>query len=691
MRRMFVSRQINRFRNIWPIDESAAKSPEGWSGWPEGKRFALVLTHDVDTAKGQEKCKALAKIEEQLGFKSSFNFVAGRYKTSQELQEYLQKRGFEVGVHGLYHDGKDYSSREEFQRRAMKINQHLKEWNAVGYRSPSMHYNLEWFHDLDIEYDASTFDTDPFEPQPDGMGTIFPFWVSKDSDNKGYVELPYTLPQDFMLFIIMRKKNIDIWKKKLDWIAEHGGMALINVHPDYTNFNGTTIGFEEYPAEYYKKFLEYIKSRYEGQYWHALPKEIAEFWRKNYKNGSSATAISCKKPNVLMVVENYFPSDIRVKREAYTLKEQYNITVIALKRKTEKILERLDGVHVIRIPELPKLGLGKIQYITEYFYLTFCSTIIFMSTFLFKRYKAIHVHNPPDTLFLIGLIGKIFSAKFVFDHHDLSPELYLTRFSGKKDFVYKILVLCEKLSCKLADALICTNASYRQIEMERHSIDQKKIYVVRNDPVIDECFLEKINLDNQTEKNQKKVLLYIGSINPQDGVDVLLRSLNYLANDLNKKDFLCYIVGDGDALQSVKKIAEELNLSDFVHFTGYIFDRGKIREILNSADVCLEPAPDNELNRHSTFIKIMEYMAASKPIVAFDLKETRYSADGTAILVPTGDIQGFAHAIKQLLDEPQAREKLGKAGFERIRKELNWGNASKNLIELYKVLFSQVH
>ena len=393
-----------------------------------------------------------------------------------------------------------------------------------------------------------------------------------------------------------------------------------------------------------------------------------------------------KKPSILMIVENYFPSDIRVKREAYTLKDQYNITVIALKRESEKIYEKLDDISIVRIPEFPKLGLGKIQYVLEYFYFTLCSTIIFMSTFLFKRYKVIHVHNPPDTLFLIGLLGKIFSVKFIFDHHDLSPELYLTRFSGKKDFVHKMLVLCEKLSCKLADAVICTNVSYKQIEMERHGIDSKKIYIVRNDPIIKDYTLHKTPVTCYREKNNKKMLLYLGSINPQDGVDVLLHSLRYLTNDLNTKDVICYIVGDGDSLQSIKQSAEELNLLDFIQFTGYIYEREKIKEILHSSDICLEPAPDNELNRQSTFIKVMEYMVACKPIVAFDLKETRYSTDGTALLVPPGNIEDFAHAIKKLLNEPQQREELSKTGFERIRKELNWGNASINLKEAYKTL-----
>jgi hypothetical protein len=184
-------------------------------------------------------------------------------------------------VHGLYHDGKYFISRKIFKKRAELINKYLNKWESVGYRSPSMQYNLDWFHDLNIEYDASTFDTDPFEPQPDGMGTIFPFLVQSNSNQKSYIELPYTLPQDFTLFILMREKNIDIWKRKLDWIAEHGGMALMNTHPDYMNFDGKKLGIDEYPARYYKEFLEYIKSKYEGRYWHALPKDIARFWSNN--------------------------------------------------------------------------------------------------------------------------------------------------------------------------------------------------------------------------------------------------------------------------------------------------------------------------------------------------------------------------------------------------------------------------
>ena len=241
-----------------------------------------MLTHDVDTARGQARCLSLVQLEQEAGFRSAFNFVPERFVADPMLREDLTATGFEVGVHGLNHDGKLYSSQAEFNRRAERINRYLKEWGAVGFRSPAMHHNLEWLKALDIEYDASTFDTDPFEPQPDGVGTIFPFWVARD-DGTGYVELPYTLPQDFTLFVLMKERTIDIWKKKLDWIAEKGGMALLNTHPDYMHFGKGKPGLEEYPADYYRQFLEYVKTKYEGQYWHALPRDVARFWKENYK------------------------------------------------------------------------------------------------------------------------------------------------------------------------------------------------------------------------------------------------------------------------------------------------------------------------------------------------------------------------------------------------------------------------
>ncbi len=285
IRRGMVALKRRRHADTWPIFEAAGRRPENWQGWPDGKQFALVLTHDVDTATGQDRCVQLLEMERNLGFSSSFNFVPRRYEVSAGLRRCLVEAGYEVGVHGLYHDGKYYESRETFRQRATLINGYLREWEAVGFRSPSMLHNLEWILDLDIEYDASTFDTDPFEPQPDGVGTIFPFQVEGKGAKRTYIELPYTLPQDFTLFVLMKEKTIDIWKRKLDWIAAKGGMALLNTHPDYMIFEGRGCGNEEYPAAYYEEFLEYAKRKYEGRYLQCVPRSIASLWKDNVERG----------------------------------------------------------------------------------------------------------------------------------------------------------------------------------------------------------------------------------------------------------------------------------------------------------------------------------------------------------------------------------------------------------------------
>lgn len=280
LRRNLIFKCIDKHSDIWPIDPQATSPPLNWPGWPGGKKFALALVHDVDTVKGYDASHILMNVDRDMGFRSSFNFVPERsYTLSEDLRRHLQNSGFEVGVHDLKHDGKLFKSEKIFVERARKINEYLKTWDADGFRSGAMHCNLEWMRCLNIKYDSSTFDTDPFEPKPIGRRTIFPFWVPSGVSGNGFVELPYTLPQDFTLYILMREKNIDIWKRKLDWIAQHGGMALITTHPDYMNFEERPCSFEEYPVKYYQNFLQYIKDKYQEQYWQALPKEIAHYWR----------------------------------------------------------------------------------------------------------------------------------------------------------------------------------------------------------------------------------------------------------------------------------------------------------------------------------------------------------------------------------------------------------------------------
>ena len=277
IRRMMANRLRRRHVDCWPIQKSAAKAPQNWPGWPDGKQFAFVLTHDVEGTRGLQRCKKLAELDKALGFRSSFNFVPeGEYRLPADLHTYLNQEGFEVGVHDLHHDGSLYRSLRGFKGQAQIINQYLKSWGAVGFRSGFMFHNLEWLKDLSVLYDASTFDVDPFEPQPDGVNTIFPFWVPSGGPADGYVELPYTLPQDSTLFLLFKERTIAVWTKKLDWVAEHGGMALLNVHPDYINFKGRETS-SEFSAELYESFLKHVMNRYQSSCWFALPRDVAKY------------------------------------------------------------------------------------------------------------------------------------------------------------------------------------------------------------------------------------------------------------------------------------------------------------------------------------------------------------------------------------------------------------------------------
>jgi hypothetical protein len=275
LRRQLAQHKRKKFAHIWPIDPNSVKPPKGWPGWPDGKQFGLVLSHDVDTAKGYNNVLKLADLEEAMGFRSQFNFVPERYGNVEiGLLERLRHHGFGVGVHGLKHDGKLFSSKEIFEERASRINAYLMQWGTRGFTTPSMIRNHTWMQQLNMDYCVSTFDTDPFEPQSDGAGTIFPYWVQSSLSGHGFLELPYTLVQDFTLFIILKEDSIRIWKQKLDWIAARGGMALLNSHPDYMNFEGTVSRMEEYPISFYTDFLDYIKSRYANKFWHARPQDV---------------------------------------------------------------------------------------------------------------------------------------------------------------------------------------------------------------------------------------------------------------------------------------------------------------------------------------------------------------------------------------------------------------------------------
>ena len=562
VRRQIALRLRDRVGNIWPIMPGSERPPANWSGWPEGKKFALVLTHDVEGPTGLARCRDLMKLEMEVGFRSSFNFIPeGRYAVSRELREELTQNGFEVGIHDLRHDGRLFASWREFSRRAARINDCLREWGAAGFRSGFMLHKLDWLHELNIQYDASTFDTDPFEPQPEGRNTIFPFWIPAPSDQRsvvsgqwseagdsaiptsnsdlrssaagsagGYVELPYTLPQDSTLFLLLREETPEIWLRKLDWIAEHGGMALIITHPDYMDFGSSPCPKNKYSSSIYEDFLTEVRSRYGEAYWSALPREVAAFVKTTQSANANGQAPGRVRPEaqvagagailsvdggngsnvhrrrfrlagrVVMLVENYFPQDTRVRNEALLLKSAgYEVAVVCYRKPDQPRREKFDGINVYRISrfelfrktpsgERSRLSLfwlrfrSLIGYLVEYFYFTTACFIHCARIFIKSGFDVIHAHNPPDTLFLVALPFKLLGKKFVFDHHDLCPELYQSRYSAEPGVFTNLLRAFEWCSLKVADVTVATNNSYKEIEIERGGVRPDRIFIVRNGP-----------------------------------------------------------------------------------------------------------------------------------------------------------------------------------------------------------------
>jgi glycosyltransferase involved in cell wall biosynthesis len=407
---------------------------------------------------------------------------------------------------------------------------------------------------------------------------------------------------------------------------------------------------------------------------------------------------------ILMMVENYFPQDTRVKNEADLLTSAgYHVSVIALRRKGQPRREIVDGIEVYRVPRLELFrktstanlsGAGlfllklraSLGYLTEYSYFTVACLLVASYVFVRRGFDVIHAHNPPDTLFVVAIPFKLLGKKFVFDHHDLCPELYRSRYKTQEGFYTGLLRLFERCSLKLADIAIATNESYKKVQTGRAHKNPRDVFVVRNGP--NRMRMTPAAPNTRLRGMNKSILCYVGSLNPQDGVDYLLRSLRHLLCDLKRSDFHCVIMGTGDSLEDLRDLAGKLQLNSCVELTGFVSDED-LQANLAAADICVDPDPSSALNDVSTWIKVMEYMASAKPIVTFDLKETRFSAQDAAIYVEPNNETEFAEAIAQLMEQPELQKKMGAYGRRRVEDELQWAKVGKNLLTAYETLLTE--
>jgi glycosyltransferase involved in cell wall biosynthesis len=661
LRRVSARRKRTRYADVWPIDPSATRIPTGWPGWPNGKKFAFIISHDVEGCSGLAKCRELAELEMRLGFRSCFNFIPeGPYSVPPELRAWLVNAGFEVGVHDLQHDGKLFRSRRSFAEKAVRINHYLQEWKASGFRAGFMLRNLEWLHALDIRYDSSTFDTDPFEPQSEGAGTIFPFWIptavepgepaapADASSGAGYMELPYTLPQDSTLFLVLQEQSPEIWLRKLDWIAQHGGMAFVNVHPDYVCFERRGSG-RTYSVDHYSALLEHVRRQHGHSYWQPLPGELAAF------AGRLSPRPRAQRPKrVCMITHSFYESDNRVTRYAEALAARGDsVDVLALRRSADMpAREVIEGVSVHRIQNrFGKTERSRLAYLWPMLRFLALSARWVTREQLRHPYDLLHVHNMPDFLVFAAWYPQLRGARILLDIHDIVPEFYTTKFGGgKPGATAALLRLIERRSAHFADHVIVSNHLWVQKYAARTGSERKCSVFINN---VDSRVFQP---QPRTRSDDKLIILFPGGLQWHQGLDIALRAFRRVSDELPQAEF--HIYGDGNMKPSLIKLAGELGFNGNVKF----FEPVRVKEIariMSNADLGVVPKRADSFGNEAYSTKIMEFMSLGVPVVVSSTKIDRYYFDDSVVrFFESGNVDALASAMLEVLHNAELRRRL---------------------------------
>ncbi len=705
LRRIAAQRKRRHATEIWPVYPPAARSVRNWPGWPEGRKFAFVLTHDTEGPKGLAKIPRLAELEASLGFHSSYNLIPeGPYQVPADLRRNLERTGFEVGVHDLHHDGDLYQSRAAFRQHARSINGHLKEWGATGFRSGFMFHELDWIHDLNIKYDCSTFDTDPFEPQSDGAGTIFPFWVPPPRDQAGrpgYVELPYSLAQDSTLFLILRERTPDIWLRKLDWVAEHGGMALVNVHPDYLCFEDERPSPDTFPIEHYTDLLKHVRDRYAGAFWQPLPRELAAWYEKDVLprsrpgpvaiNGTALAHLPPKadlsaKPAKLrgkraaVLLYSYYPSDSRPRRAAQAMIEAgMTVDLLCLSENPrEAPRERIDGVNVFRVPMAHTRG-SKVAYALNYLRFFARSFTWMLRRSWRHRYDIVHVHNMPDFLVFASAAERLRGTGVILDLHDPMPELMTTIYRlDPGNWQLKVLRALERWSIRFANVVLTPNIAFRTLFNSR-CCPPGKMQIIMNCP---EAIFDPARYPQRIRRpdDGQFRIMHHGSIVHRHGLDLMIEAAAKIRGEIPGLHVDIYGRREG-FIDVVLDKAKALGIGDIVHYHGNK-SAEQIAQAILETDLGIIP------NRRSVFTeinfptRIFEFLAMGRLVVAPATQGiSDYFSPADLPLYEQNNVADMAEKILWVHNQPEAARAMLARGQQIYRSHL-WVEEESRFLDL---------
>lgn len=712
--------------------------------WPHGAPAAFMLTHDVEAQTGCDLVPPLMDLDDQYGFKGAFQFVPEkRYEPPQGMLESVRKRGFEVNVHDLNHDGNLFREKQEFLRRAERINTYVREFSCQGFRSGALYRNPLWYDAFRFSYDMSIPNVAHLDPQGGGCCTTFPYFIGD------ILELPVTCTQDYSLFHILQEFSIDLWKQQFEKIVQGHGLISLIIHPDYA--------LEPRPRALVAEMLDFVRRHYiPGGVWAALPGEIDRWWRQRHAmklvasgsswsiegegseravlafasfidgrlrysfdqasasggpNGSayppnrrqdsvivntsaaglpstpqtapsaggvvetsalpgqiqaSAASVSSHPPlRIAMVAYTFYESDNRVMRYAETLaKRGDHVDIFALGKKGCPREETINGVHVHHLQGRLHNERGPFSYIWRLSQF-FVRALVQVSRFdVRKPYDLYHVHSVPESLVFTTLVPRLRGTPVILDIHDILPEFYASKFgTSPTSFAFKLLLAVERVSTRFASHVIIANHIWHERLLSR-SVPPEKCTVVLNSP--DRSIFSPTGV---TRSNARFTMLYPGSLNWHQGLDVAIRAFARIKDKVPDVDFC--ILGDGPSKPNLIELTKSLKLQDRV-FLSALKPLREIPGIMENADVGIIPKRKDNFGNEAFSTKILEFMAMGVPVIVSDTKVDRYYFDDSIVqFFRGGNEEDLAQRMLELITNPTRRKRQAE-NASRFVETIDW-------------------